>query len=128
MAVPQFIINGHDYTRFVKAKTGLQWESENTNSEDAGRDTGEVMHTNVTSHQRKLTLTLGPMDYATAHQLAADLIDNDAGVSVTYPDLYNGLSTTKTFYNTTISSAMESFRNGDLVLDNVKFTLITVQE
>ena len=61
-----FKINGHDYAPYVKAKTGLGWARENTNDEDAGRDAGDVMHPNVKSHQRKLTLKLGPMPFETA--------------------------------------------------------------
>ena len=128
MAVPVFTINNHDYTSYLKQKTGLQWKNENTNDEDAGRDAANVMHTNVTSHQRVLSCTLGPMPFSVAQQLAQDLMNNDAGVSVTYPDIYNGLSTTRLFYATSIDSAIEQFRDGDLVLDNVKFNLITVQE
>lgn len=128
MAVPVFSINGHDYSKYVKAKTGLQWKNENTNDEDAGRDTANVMHTNVTSHQRVLSCTLGPMPFEIGQQLARDLIDGDAGVTVTYPDLYDGLFTTRLFYNTSIDSALERFYDDDIALDNVKFNLITVQE
>ena len=52
----KFTINGHDYTRYVKAKTGLSWSRENTNDEDAGRDTSEYMHTNVLCDNIKFTL------------------------------------------------------------------------
>lgn len=128
MATARFTINGHDYTRYVKAKTGLIWKRENTNDEDAGRDTSQEMHTNVTSHQRVLSCTLGPMSFETAQQLAQDLQDNDAGVAVTYPDLYDGMATSRMFYNTTLESALESFRDEDIVIDNVKFTLTSVKE
>ena len=57
-----FKINGHDYTPYVKQKTGFGWARENTNDKDAGRDEAETMHTNVTSHQRKLTMKLGPAE------------------------------------------------------------------
>lgn len=125
--VAKFIINNHDYTRYIKAKTGLSWSRENTNDEDAGRDTGEYMHTNVTSHQRKLSLTLGPMPFAIAQQLESDLQGNDDGVQVQYPDLQDGMCT-RLFYNTSITAAMETFTEDDVLCDNVKFTLISVQE
>ena len=88
-----FKINGHDYAPYVKAKTGLGWARENTNDEDAGRDAGDVMHPNVKSHQRKLTLKLGPMPFETAQQLEADLQGGDDGVQVQYPDLLDGVCT-----------------------------------
>ena len=128
MAVPRFIINNHDYTAYVKAKTGLQWTRENTNAEGAGRDAADVMHPMVQSHQRSLDVTLGPMPFSVARQLEQDLEGNDDGVRVTYPDLYNGLTTTRLFYNTSISSSMMQFRDADVLCDNVKFTLISVKE
>lgn len=128
MAVAEkIVINGHDYTKYVKSKTGFAWARENTNDEDAGRDSGEYMHTNVTSHQRKLTLTLGPMPFSAAQQLESDLQGNDDGVQVQYPDLRDGMYT-RMFYNTSITAAMETFTENGVVCDNVKFTLISVQE
>ena len=57
---PQMLVkNWHDYTAYIKQKTGFKWSRENTNDEKAGRDTAETMHTNVTSHQRKLEIKMG---------------------------------------------------------------------
>jgi len=122
-----FKINNHDYTSYVKQKTGFGWGRENTNDKDAGRDEGDVMHTNVRSHQRKLTMKLGPMPFNVAQQLEQDLEGGDDGVSVQYPDLYDGICT-RLFYNTSITAAEEQFRDGDIVVDNVNFTLISVKE
>ena len=123
----RLIINSHDYTQYVKGKTGFQFERENTNAEKAGRDKSEVMHTLVTSHQRKLTLRLGPMPFDTAKQLETDLQGNDDGVQVQYPDLYDGL-VTRLFYNTSIEAAYEYFTADGIMVDNISFTLITVKE
>ena len=122
-----FKINGHDYTRYVKQLTGLGWSRENTNDKDAGRDEDDIMHTNVRSHQRKLTMKLGPMPFDVAMQLEADLEGGDDGVNVQYPDLMNGLCT-RVFYNTSISAAEEQFREDGIVVDNINFTLISVKE
>lgn len=123
-----FIINGHDYTRYVKQKTGLSWQRDNTNDKDAGRDESETMHTNVTSHQRSLKAKLGPMPFSVAQQLERDLQSGDSGVSVRYPDLYDGICIRR-FYNTSISAAEEQFReDGEIVVDNVSFTLISIKE
>ena len=124
-------INNHDYTKYIKAKTGFGWARENTNDEDAGRDRGEKMHTNVTSHQRKLTFKMGPMSFAIAQQLEADLSGsgNDEGVVIKFPDLDNGLNTKMLFYNTSIEAAQEAFLpDGDIVVDNVSFTVESVEE
>lgn len=122
-----FVINGHDYTCYVKQKTGIAWSRENTNSEDAGRDNDDVMHTNVLSHQRKLDIKLGPMPFETVQQLEADLQGNDDGVRVTYPDLKDGMCT-RLFYNTSISAAEEQFRADGIIVDNINFSLISVKE
>lgn len=122
-----FKINGHDYAPYVKAKTGIGWARENTNDEDAGRDAGNVMHTNVTSHQRKLTLKLGPMPFEIAQQLESDLQSGDGGVRVQYPDLLDGVCT-RLFYNTSITAAIERFSEEGVKLDDISFTLISVQE
>ena len=120
-----FVINGHDYTRYVKQKTGFLWARENTNDENAGRDIGETMHPNTTSHQRKLTMVLGPMPFEIGMQLETDL--EMSIVSVQFPDLKRGICT-RLFYNTSISAAEEQFREDGIMLDNVSFTLITINE
>lgn len=128
MAVPTFKINNHDYTQYLKEKTGLQWTRENTNDEGAGRDMADVMHPMVTSRQRSLEVTMGPMPFAVVRQLEQDLEGNEDGVAVIYPDIYNGLVTKRLFYNTSISTSMLRFEDGNVVCDNVKFTLISVKE
>ena len=127
MAVPAFKINNHDYTQYLKIK-GLQWSRENTNSENAGRDLSDTMHPMVLSHQRKLDVTMGPMDFSVATQLETDLEGGDNGVTVQYPDPMDGLTTKRSFYNTSISSSMLRFEDGNVVMDNVKFSLISIKE
>jgi hypothetical protein len=122
-----FKINGHDYAPYVKQKSGLAWSRENTNDEDAGRDEGMTMHTNVTSHQRKLGCKLGPMKFEAMHQLCEDLKAND-GVLVDYPDPEDGAIVKRLFYNTTVSSAVTRFTDEGIYMDDVSFTLITVEE
>lgn len=122
-----FVINGHDYAPYVKAKTGLTWSRENTNDEDAGRDAGGYMHTNVTSHQRTLEVKMNAMPFETAQQLEQDLQGNDDGVQVKYPDLKDGICT-RLFYNTSIKSAMESFTEDGIIVNDISFTLVSVKE
>lgn len=122
-----FLINGHDYSPYLKHKTGLSWKRDNINDTDAGRDEGDVMHTCVRSHQRTLTVKLGPIPFETAMQLESDLENGDDGVTVKYPDLLDGVCT-RLFYNTSIEAAEEQFKDDEIVLDNVSFTLISVKE
>lgn len=128
MSVARVVINGHDYTKYIKHKTGFEWSRENTNDSDAGRDAGDVMHTNVTSHQRKINFKMGPMSFAVGQQLEADLAGNDDGVTVMFPDLDFGMDTEMLFYNTSIQAAMESFTEDGIMLDNVTFSLETVHD
>ena len=122
-----FIINGHDYTRYLKMNTGLTYSRENTNDEDAGRDEADVMHTNVLSHQRKLEVKMLEMPFAVAMQLEHDLQDNDDGVEVTYPDLYDGICK-RLFYNTSIKGGVAKFNHDGVYFDDISFTLISVKE
>lgn len=122
-----FTINGHDYAPYVKRKTGLGWKRDNTNAEDAGRDAAETMHPMVTSHQRTLSLKMGPMPFEVAQQLEKDLEDGDEGVRVTYPDIKNGICT-RLFYNTSIDAAIEQFTENGLMIDDVNFTLTSIKE
>lgn len=122
-----FKINGHDYAPYVKLKTGFGFSRNNINDEDAGRDKADEMHTMVTSHQRTLTMKLGPMPFETAMQLEADLENGDDGVTVEYPDLKDGICT-RLFYNTTITAAIEQFTKDGVLIDDINFTLISVKE
>lgn len=124
---PVFKINNHDYVKYLKHKTGLTWQRDNTNDEDAGRDTAATMHPMVTSHQRTLTVKMGDMPFTVARQLERDLEDGDEGVTVEYPDILDGICKRK-FYNTSISSAITQFEEDDIILDNVSFKLISIKE
>ena len=122
-----FKINGRDYSKYIKQKTGLGWRRDNTNDSDAGRDLAETMHPMVTSHQRTLSLKMGPMPFEVAMQLEADLEAGDDGVEVEYPDLKNGICK-RLFYNTSIDAAMEQFTEDGILVDDIAFTLISVKE
>lgn len=122
-----FTINGHDYAPYIKHKTGLGWERDNTNDTEAGRDTANTMHPMVTSHQRKLTLKMGSMPFEIAQQLEQDLQGGDDGVEVKYPDLKDGICT-RLFYNTSITAAIEQFTEDGVVVDDINFTLVSIKE
>ena len=123
----ELVINGHNYTPYVRAKTGIQWSRENTNDENAGRDVGGTMHTNVTSHQRTLKIKMNSMPFSVAMQLEQDLQSNDGGVKVRYPDLLDGMCT-RLFYNTSTESAIARFTQDGIMVDDLTFTLISVKE
>ena len=123
----QFVINGHDYTRYIKAKTGITWTRENTNDEDAGRTVDGTMHPNVTSHQRKLEIKMTAMPFSVARQLEQDLQGHDDGVKVFYPDIHDGMCT-RLFYNTSVKSAVSQFTPDGIIVNNLSFTLISVME
>lgn len=122
-----FKINGHDYTKYIPEKSGLTWSRENTNDSDAGRDKSETMHTMVTSHQRKLSVTLCNIPFAKVQQLETDLQTHDGGIKVEYPDLKDGMCT-RLFYNTSSEAGEERFTDNGVIVDNFKFSLISVKE
>ena len=122
-----FEIAGRDYAPYLKRKTGISWSRENTNDEDAGRDASLTMHPNVTSHQRKLEIKMGPIPYEVAMQLESDLQVGDEGVRVKYPDLQDGICT-RLFYNTSISASLVQFTVDGIMLDDLSFSLTTIKE
>ena len=122
-----FKIAGKDYSHYIKQKSGLEWSRENTNDEDAGRDSSNTMHPGVTSHQRKLSVKMGPIPFETAMQLEADLEAGDTGFDVTYPDLLDGICTRR-FYNTSIKSAITRFTTDGVMIDDITIDLISVNE
>lgn len=124
---PVFKINNHDYAKYLKQKTGLSWQRDNTNDEEAGRDLSATMHPMVTSHQRTLSVKMGPMPFSVAQQLERDLEGGDEGVLVQYPDIKDGICK-RLFYNTSISSAIEQFNDDGIEVDNISFKLITIKE
>jgi len=124
---PVFKINNHDYAKYLKHKTGLTWQRDNTNDEEAGRDLSATMHPMVTSHQRTLSVKMGPMPFSVAQQLEQDLEGGDEGVVVQYPDIKNGICK-RLFYNTSISSAIEQFNEDGIEVDNISFKLISIKE
>lgn len=124
---PVFKINGVDYSRYIRAKSGIAWSRENTNDKDAGRDSSQYMHPDVTSHQRKLSIKMGHMPFNVCQQLEADLEAGDNGVEVTYPDIKDGV-VTRLFYNTTIKCAIAHFFEDDIYIDDIQFDLISVKE
>lgn len=124
---PVFKINNHDYAKYLKHKTGLTWQRDNTNDEEAGRDLSDTMHPMVTSHQRTLSVKMGPMPFSVAQQLEQDLEGGDEGVVVQYPDIKNGICK-RLFYNTSISSAIEQFNEDGIEVDNISFKLISIKE
>lgn len=124
---PVFEINGVDYSKYIKAKTGISWSRENTNDKDAGRDSSQYMHTDVTSHQRKLSIKMMHMPFSVCQKLEADLEAGDEGVRVTYPDIRDGV-VTRLFYNTSVKAAIVQFKDDDVYVDDIQFDLISVKE
>ena len=124
---PVFEINGIDYSKYIKAKTGISWSRENTNDKDAGRDSSQYMHTDVTSHQRKLSIKMMHMPFSVCQKLETDLEAGDEGVRVTYPDIRDGV-VTRLFYNTSVKAAIVQFKDDDVYVDDIQFDLISVKE
>ena len=85
------------------------------------------MHTNVTSHQRKLEVKLISVPFVIAQQLEQDLQGNDEGVLVTYPDIHDGLCT-RLFYNTSVKAYLADFSDNGIIINDLSFSLISVKE
>lgn len=121
MAAQVLLINGHDYTQYVKQR-GISWSRENINSSDSGRTLDGRMHVGIIATKRKLGYELGSVPQNVLAQLDSDL--SAPTFAVTYLDLH-GIDT-RTFYCTSFAATLD-----DAIVDSgrwsdAKFNIIEV--
>lgn len=119
------VINGHDYSRYIKAK-GYSWTREDLDSEKTRRvKSGTLRRDKITS---KRTVSYSMLDMP--QPLAARLDDDLSGetFSVTYLDLHGKM--TKTFYCSSFTAGQEEMDEHAALCDTIwsggAFTIIEV--
>lgn len=116
------IINGHDYTKYVKRK--VKWTRNDVDSEKSVRvKAGATMRRDKLGTKRKLTFEMLPMPVEVCRQLDSDI---DASTyKATFRDLH-GVQTLE-FYSSSLSADLIEIReNGDEVWSGVTFDAIEV--
>ena len=115
------VINGHDYSRFVKRK-GMGWSRNDLDSEQTTRLKNGTMRRHKITTKRKLSYEMTNMSRAELAQLDSDLSRNTA--TVRYLDLH-GVQT-RTFYCSSFSAELSDVANGEDVWDEATFSITEV--
>lgn len=113
------IINGHDYTRYVK-DDGYDWSRDDLDSEKTVRvKTGNMRRDKITE-KRNLTFSMLSMPEELAAQLDTDL--HASQFSVTYHDLHGDM--TREFYCSQFPAKLRQvIDEGRLMWSGISFSL-----
>ena len=115
------VINGHDYSRFVKRK-GMSWSRNDLDSEQTTRLKNGTMRRHKITTKRKISYGMTNMSRAELAQLDDDLSRNTA--SVKYLDLHG--AQTRTFYCSSFSAELSDVSNGKDNWDGATFSITEV--
>lgn len=102
------IINGHDYSKFVK-NTGYGWGRNDLDSSQTTRTKNGVLRRDKIGTKRKLTLEVMGLKRAELAQLDDDL--SQATFSATYMDLHG--QATRTFYCSSFNASLTTTKRDD---------------
>lgn len=102
------IINGHDYSKFVKA-TGYGWARSDLDSSNTTRTKDGTLRRDKITAKRKLTMEVMGLKRAELAQLDDDL--SQSTFSATYMDLHG--QQTRTFYCANFSADLTTTKRDD---------------
>ena len=102
------IINGHDYSKFVK-NTGYGWARSDLDSSQSTRTKNGNLRRDKITTKRKLTLEVMGLKRAELAQLDEDL--SQTTFSATYMDLHGQM--TRTFYCANFSASLTTTKRDD---------------
>lgn len=115
------IINGHDYSRFVKSK-GYGWSREDVDSEKTVRvKTGTLRRYKITT-KRKLSYDMMNMTREELAQLDDDL--SKPTYPATFLDLHGKM--TRTFYTSSFSATLSDLYDENGQWEGASFNMIEV--
>lgn len=115
------IINGHDYSRYVKRK-GFGWSRNDLDSEKTTRTKAGTMRRVKIGTKRKLTFSVMNMPQTILAQLDDDLSDNT--FVATYLDLHGVM--TKTFYCSSFSATLAECSDSNQIWEDGAFSMTEV--
>lgn len=117
--IPVFIVDGVDFTKYVKLEGGIKLDINDLDSDDSGRTMDGVMWRTVIAKKRQIDVQCVPLTWPRLSALSAAVAPTF--ISVTYPD--TGGNITKTFYGTKISATLSRRRGDTCEWDKISFTL-----
>ena len=121
MALPIFVINGHDYTKYIAAE-GLKPSRNDLDKDGSGRNilNGLMYRTRIAT-KLKYSVSFLRLTADTLRQLEADM---DAPfVNITLLEAKSDRHVTRTYYTSTINEGVQRSINGETFYDGVTFDI-----
>lgn len=122
MAVPMFVVNGHDYAKLI---TELKPSRNDVDSDGSGRNLLDgLMYRSRLATKRKWSVTFGRLDAKNMMQLENDMYGGKDYISVTLLDARVNRGVTSSYYFSTINEGVQRSINGKTYYDGVTFDII----
>lgn len=122
MAVPMFVVNGHDYAKLI---TELKPSRNDVDSDGSGRNLLDgLMYRSRLATKRKWSVTFGRLDAKTMMQLESDMYSGKDYISITLLDARVNRGVKSSYYFSTINEGVQRSINGKTYYDGVTFDII----
>jgi hypothetical protein len=122
MAVPMFVVNGHDYAKLI---TELKPSRNDVDSDGSGRNLLDgLMYRSRLATKRKWSVTFDRLDAKTMMQLENDMYGGKDYISITLLDARVNRGVTSSYYFSTINEGVQRSINGKTYYDGVTFDII----
>lgn len=122
MAVPMFIVNGHDYAKLI---TELKPSRNDVDSDGSGRNLLDgLMYRSRLATKRKWSVTFGRLDAKTMMQLENDMYGGKDYISITLLDARVNRGVISSYYFSTINEGVQRSINDETYYDGVTFDII----
>lgn len=119
---PIFLINGHDYTRYL-AEDGLKPADNDLDADGSGRNLLDgLMYRSRIATKDKWTVSFLRLDEVVMAQLMADMKRTEY-VQITLLDPDENRYVERTYYTSTINKGVQRYIGGETVYDGVTFNL-----
>ena len=122
MAVPMFVVNGHDYAKLI---TELKPSRNDVDSDGSGRNLLDgLMYRSRLATKRKWSVTFDRLDAKTMMQLENDMYGGKDYISITLLDARVNRGVTSSYYFSTIKEGVQRSIKGKTYYDGVTFDII----
>ena len=122
MAVPMFVVNGHDYAKLI---TELKPSRNDVDSDGSGRNLLDgLMYRSRLATKRKWSVTFDRLDAKTMMQLENDMYGGKDYISITLLDARVNRGVTSSYYFSTINEGVQRSIKGKTYYDGVTFDII----
>lgn len=122
MAVPMFVVNGHDYAKLI---TELKPSRNDVDSDGSGRNLLDgLMYRSRLATKRKWSVKFDRLDAKTMMQLENDMYGGKDYISITLLDARVNRGVTSSYYFSTINEGVQRSIKGKTYYDGVTFDII----